>query len=324
MSAGFILLGLTVLIIFAGFAQWILRRHNRQQFHQMTPWTAGFATEIRISDATVFVQKSFEKKISSRPILFLHGLGASSYCWRDLLPLIPAHRSWITIDLPGFGRSSKERNLDYGLDEQARRILEVLDALKISEVDVVGSSLGGALGFWLRSTHSKRFLAYVGISPSITIGGRFSYQAYGWLRKIPLIYRGIPLLRFLLNEVVVYLILTRVRGMMRPLSPDERLRILSPYLDDGTSMICFFKSLELVSDSRLQDAWTSSNLPSALVWGGQDRLMPLKSLTLLQNGKSNVHATVIQRAGHHPMEDAPSEVLTVILKSLESTPLASL
>ncbi|MBX9768771.1 MAG: alpha/beta hydrolase, partial [Bdellovibrionales bacterium] len=186
----------------------------------------------------------------------------------------------------------------------------------VPEVDVVGSSLGGALGFWLCSTLPQKFFGFLGISPAIAIGDRFSYRAAGWLRKAPLIDRGIPLLRFLLNELFVLLLLTKVRGMIRPLGPDQRLIILGPYLDDGTSMICFYKSLDLIRDPRLETAWRSSKHPATLVWGRRDHVVPIKNLDLLVSAKPDSKAIIIEDAGHHPMEDAPEKVLAVILDTL--------
>ncbi|MBX9768750.1 MAG: hypothetical protein K2X47_15865, partial [Bdellovibrionales bacterium] len=58
-----------------GFTQGFLRIRNRKHFAKLKPWSLGFAQELQISDATVFVQKSFEGLPQVRPVLFLHGLG---------------------------------------------------------------------------------------------------------------------------------------------------------------------------------------------------------------------------------------------------------
>ncbi len=75
-----------------------------------------------------------------RPVLFLHGLGASSRYWDNLA----AHRSGyegIAPDLLGFGRSAKPRRAAYDVDSH----LEALRSLLEPGTLVVGHSTGAIL-----------------------------------------------------------------------------------------------------------------------------------------------------------------------------------
>lgn len=289
-----------------------VRTKNREEFKKMPEWTLGYPEHSKVSDTTLFVRRNFLEEPQNRPILFLHGIGASSYCWRDLLPLMPPRLPWIAIDLAGFGASAKDPSLNYGLDEQSRRIREALKSLKVNEVDIVGSSLGGALGFWMCHQYPEIFKRFVGISPAIPTRPRKSLSFFGELERSQTFKRSFPWLRVFLNESFVHFVIFRVRGSAHPLSRDQRLRILSPYLDDGSSIICFVKSLDLLRDDRLSLAWQSSSVPTVLIWGRKDRVMPIKALTALLDQRRDIQTLIIEGAGHHPMEDAPQKVWSQI------------
>ena len=76
-------------------------------------------------------------------LVLIHGLGASVFCWRLLIPLLAKKFRVIALDLSGFGLSDKRLDLEYGLDAQTARVEEFLASIKVDKFDVVGSSMGG-------------------------------------------------------------------------------------------------------------------------------------------------------------------------------------
>src|SRR3989441_911291 len=79
------------------------------------------------------------------PVVFLHGLGASLYTWRHILPpIMQAGFRVIAFDNRGFGESEKPptgyRNADY-----ERLATALLDSLHIQDAVLVGHSMGGAI-----------------------------------------------------------------------------------------------------------------------------------------------------------------------------------
>ena len=79
------------------------------------------------------------------PIVFLHGLGASSYSWRHLLPAFAQTNTVHAPDFPGYGRSDKPEDFDYTFAGFSHWLGSSLDELKISRTALVGSSMGGAV-----------------------------------------------------------------------------------------------------------------------------------------------------------------------------------
>jgi pimeloyl-ACP methyl ester carboxylesterase len=109
---------------------------------------------------------------NGHPVLLVHGWGACLYTYRYLLPaLARAGRRAFALDLRGHGLSDKPRGAGrYTADALCRDVLDLLDALELGRVDLIGHSLGGAvtLQIALRSPERVRRLvlaAPVGLAP---------------------------------------------------------------------------------------------------------------------------------------------------------------
>jgi haloalkane dehalogenase len=83
------------------------------------------------------------------PVVFLHGNPASSYIWRNIIPLVSPLARCVAPDLLGMGDSDKldgEDPLRYGFLAQRRFLDRFLIELGLSEnVVLVGQDWGGAL-----------------------------------------------------------------------------------------------------------------------------------------------------------------------------------
>ncbi|MEM8839254.1 MAG: haloalkane dehalogenase [Pseudomonadota bacterium] len=80
-----------------------------------------------------------------RAVVFVHGLPFSSYIWRNVTAALPkGDYRLIAPDLAGFGDSTAGEGL-YGVDDQARHLKAFLDALKVSDVTLVGHDWGAGI-----------------------------------------------------------------------------------------------------------------------------------------------------------------------------------
>lgn len=79
---------------------------------------------------------------SSTTIVFLHGLGVSSWMWQTQLDALSQHYRCLTIDLPGSGESQQGewRSLQNAAEEVAEVIRQRAPG---GRAHVVGLSLGG-------------------------------------------------------------------------------------------------------------------------------------------------------------------------------------
>jgi pimeloyl-ACP methyl ester carboxylesterase len=82
------------------------------------------------------------------PLLLIHGLGSSSQDWEMQQPQFSSHFQVIAVDLRGHGRSGKPPG-PYSIPLFAEDINQLIRALELSSVHLLGISLGGMVAFQL-------------------------------------------------------------------------------------------------------------------------------------------------------------------------------
>jgi pimeloyl-ACP methyl ester carboxylesterase len=93
--------------------------------------------------------------------LFIHGVPLNGYHWRHVVDRVQHRRRCIAIDLMGLGYSEIGPSQDVSFTAQARMIAEVLDALGIEQVDLVGNDSGGAIAQIFAAHHPRRLTSLV-------------------------------------------------------------------------------------------------------------------------------------------------------------------
>ena len=80
------------------------------------------------------------------PVLFLHGWPTSSFLWRKVIAELSGSGRLVAPDLPGFGRSEMPAAFACTLDDQARVLGALVDALDLERVVLAVHDLGGPIG----------------------------------------------------------------------------------------------------------------------------------------------------------------------------------
>ncbi|HEX7863454.1 MAG TPA: alpha/beta hydrolase [Variovorax sp.] len=93
-------------------------------------------------------------------VLLLHQSPRSWAEYRAVLPLIGMHRHAIAMDTAGFGDSA-DGGVPASIGQWARVACELLDALGIAQVDVVGHHTGGVIVVELAAAFSERVRSLV-------------------------------------------------------------------------------------------------------------------------------------------------------------------
>lgn len=121
------------------------------------------------------------------PTVLWHSLWVDSRSWGPLVTAFARHRRVLTIDGPGYGRSSPIRR-DFTLADCAEAACEVLDRLGIAEpVDWVGNAWGGHVGIALAASRPERLRSLVTIAAPLTPIGR--RQRWTQTYPLALVYR---------------------------------------------------------------------------------------------------------------------------------------
>ena len=85
------------------------------------------------------------------PLVLIHGLLGYSFSWRHNFEELAHAREAYAVDLLGIGYSDRPRrgSVDLGLHATAERLLEWLQALGLRNVDLLGTSHGGAVAMMM-------------------------------------------------------------------------------------------------------------------------------------------------------------------------------
>lgn len=100
-------------------------------------------------------------------ILLLHGTGAASFSWGDLLPLLVPHFTVVAPDLPGHGFTAAPDREVLTLPGMARACGALLTALGLSPVLAAGHSAGAAIVIRMALDGDCAASRLVGLNPAL-------------------------------------------------------------------------------------------------------------------------------------------------------------
>jgi pimeloyl-ACP methyl ester carboxylesterase len=110
---------------------------------------------------------------SAPPFVLVHGLGRSSWFWRDWVPVLGVAHRVIRPDLPGCGRSQvvgEEEAGTLSLEAFVRRVLAFFDRLGLTRVHYIGESAGGIIGSVIAARHPARVASLTLVSTPVHLG----------------------------------------------------------------------------------------------------------------------------------------------------------
>lgn len=134
--------------------------------------------EIGLSVRTGDFDTNYHDVGTGDPVLFLHGSGpgVSAYAnWRLPMERLRDDVRIIAPDLVGFGYTVPPEGVAYDRQTWLTQIVDLLDALGLDRVSVVGNSFGGSMALALAVAHPERvdrlvMMGAVGVPFEITKG----------------------------------------------------------------------------------------------------------------------------------------------------------
>ena len=104
---------------------------------------------------------AFFEKGQGPVALFVHGVPLNGYHWRHIIDRVQHRRRCIAVDLMGLGYSEIAPEQDVSFTAQARVLADVMDALGIEKVDLVGNDSGGAIAQIFAAHYPERLTSIV-------------------------------------------------------------------------------------------------------------------------------------------------------------------
>ena len=255
----------------------------------------------------VFGQTIHYWDVGSGPVLvLLHGLGSRKEDWGPVvLPLSEKHRVLVP-DQIGFGKSEKPP-LDYKIQTYVDFLNEFLRNLKIDKASLAGESLGG----WI----AGRYAVEVSGAHLVPVEKLVLVDAAGLKQDKP-----VP--RGELNPST----LEDMRSLMKDVFYDtswlteEALRkVLADKLAtrDGYTVHSILNNPDFASEM-LDGKLAEIRVPTLVVWGKQDTLLPLSSGERYAAGIPGARLVSFDKCGHVPPREKPAEFVSAVTAFLEA------
>lgn len=252
-------------------------------------------------------------------LLLVHGLGDEADTWRHIISPLAEQWRVIAPDLPGFGRSDKPKRA-YTMPFLCETLLALLDALQLSQATLIGHSLGGIIAHTLALTHHERVHKLVlvdgGLSPrpqKLDLGTLFwmlppfGEWSYNRLRRDP---------------QAAYNTLRPYYADMDQLPEQDRQflfqRVNERVWSDGQrdAYLSVLRQLPIWMMRHARAGTTAVNMPTLVLWGERDRLMPVDHAHALTQVQSSATLVTIPAAGHMPHQEQPDLFLQALKRFL--------
>ena len=244
-------------------------------------------------------------------IIFLHGFGGSSYSWRYIYKSFAKNYKTILIDLKGFGLSDKPNDDKYSVSDQADIINSFIRAKKLNKIILVGHSFGGAV---VLMTYFKSKMKDE-INKLILIDSGGYNQDIPWYistLKIPLLNNlalSIMPSRFWVNVVLKMCFYDDSK------ITEEMIETYASYLRSPGAHLALIKTTgQLIPDNidEITNNFNKINIPVLLVWGKEDKIIPLDIGYKMNKNIPNSKLIIITECGHNSPEEKPLLVIDEI------------
>jgi len=255
-----------------------------------------------------------EQAGSGEPLLLLHGLVASTYAFRELMPRLAKHYRVVAIDLNGFGYTERPHEVKaYTPHGQLQVITKVMDLLGLHRVTVLGHSYGATLALLLAETEPDRVQSLILISPVA------DFEKPPWF------------LRFESGRTLVY---WTIRGMLS--HPEQFREILSNsyyqqekltsevseayrqrLLIEGLPSAFYGFTEGVGNGDPLEISFAKIKVPVLVLAGRHDSIQDLERCRRVMDNLPNAELAILEASGHSAPEEEPEAVSSAILKFLK-------
>lgn len=247
------------------------------------------------------------------PVVLLHGNGDSSRVWRQTMRALARAYRLYAPDLPGFGES--EPPADYTPNAYAHFVTAFLDHVGIERAALVGSSFGGSIALHVALAAPQRVAALVLVgSASLGLAINLGWPSpvlpgYGELltafHKTPLGAalragsRAAQLLAYPYQAPADWL-MEQYRTAQRPGSMDSALAVTRA------------QASLLGQRDILLDRLPELTMPTLVVWGIFDRVVPLYQAWAAVKHLPYGSLKVLPDCGHLPYLEQPTRFATAL------------
>jgi len=255
-------------------------------------------------------------------IVLIHGITHSSATWDPLIALLSTRFTVIAPDLLGHGSSAKPVS-DYSLGEYATSVRDLLVVLGHSRVTLVGHSLGG--GVAMQFVHQfPEMCERMVLVASGGLGRELSP-----LLRLPTLPGSEWLLALLCTPRLTSTLdgASRALGRVGVRGGVDLREVWRGYLSllDRDARNAFLRTVRGLVDlggqraSALNRLYLAENLPTLIVWGAKDALIPVEHARAAHAVLVGSRLEIFDDSGHFPHLDSFSRFADVLVDFMHAT-----
>ncbi len=280
---------------------------------------------------------------SNPPIVLIHGFGASSDHWRNNAEIFASEGFRVFgIDLIGFGKSeqnlqNKIKHLEnqFWANQLASFLDDVVDIQKNGKVILIGNSLGALTAITALSERPDLIKTIIAAPlPEPVFVNPLKFSLPSWLVKvksflIKFVFHLFPL-KTLVNLISRTKLITFAlqSAYFRSISNDTPLKRIVTVPAKRVNASKALRAMCIGMSNRPNSAKGPSiiekiqNLPNRppilLIWGKQDKLIPIFLAKKLIKLHPWLKLTVVNEAGHCPHDELPKDFNQIVMKWLKN------
>jgi pyruvate dehydrogenase E2 component (dihydrolipoamide acetyltransferase) len=258
--------------------------------------------KYEFAELTAGIVRYAKRGEGTPPVILIHGLGGDLDNWLFNIDALAEAATVYALDLPGHGQSAKTL-ADPTISGLAKSLLGFMDTVSIDAAHLIGHSMGGAIAIRTAldaplRVKSLALICPVGLGPEINRDYISAFVSASSRRELKPVLEMLFADKALVSRQMVEDLLKykRIDGV------EEALRALSRDLVEGAAR-----------QSLLSAARDALKVPTLVVWGSEDRILPATQATAL-GGTAKVE--VIDGAGHMVQMEAANRVNAVLKEHL--------
>jgi sigma-B regulation protein RsbQ len=251
---------------------------------------------------------------SGRPMLFAHGFGCDQNMWRFVVPGFEDRYRTVLFDYVGAGGSdlsAYDPDRYATLDGYARDVLDVCEALELSDVVFVGHSVSAMVGVLAAAAAPERFRALVLVGPSPRyindgdyVGGFSEQDIEDLLASLDSNYLGWSTA---MAPVIVG----------NPERPDLGAELTASFCRTDPEIQRRFARATFLSDNR-QDLRRAAGVPALVLQCSDDIIAPDAVGQYVHEHLPGSQLVKLRATGHCPNLSAPEETIAAIAAFLDA------
>jgi magnesium chelatase accessory protein len=251
-------------------------------------------------------------------LLLLHGTGASTHSWRDVVPLLAGNYHVIVPDLPGHAFTDPLPESEAGLPGMANAVASLVKALGVDVDLVIGHSAGAAIAIRMVLDEAITPRAVIGINAALVPFGGAAEKIFPSLARLLTLNPLVP--RFFTWQATDVAAIARLMestgSRLQPAGLDlyQRLFRSRDHIRATLAMMAYWDLATLRRDMANSTAGDRAGpaMPLHLIVGLGDKAVSPEQARSLKRLMPSIQLHFLSALGHLCHEEQPDKVVALV------------